>query len=183
MGSEMCIRDSPTIPNGSGRVLVVPGIGNGGITHRDGSMVQLVGGVGSPARPSGCVLDGVSFGASGALGGGQHTASQQTSASGRPSLSQGGAGYIIGAFKTLSQGGAGYNFGLLALDSLYDVLHIVVDVLSIAGLALALRAPGGRKRMLVIASTFLPVVLCTCCLLYTSPSPRDGLLSRMPSSA
>ena len=26
---------------------------------------------------------------------------------------------------------------------------------------------------------------CTCCtcLLYTSPSPRDGLLSRMPSSA
>ena len=25
--------------------------------------------------------------------------------------------------------------------------------------------------------------LFTCCLLYTSPSPRDGLLSRMPSSA
>ena len=24
---------------------------------------------------------------------------------------------------------------------------------------------------------------CSCCLLYTSPSPRDGLLSRMPSSA
>ena len=24
---------------------------------------------------------------------------------------------------------------------------------------------------------------CLCCLLYTSPSPRDGLLSRMPSSA
>ena len=24
---------------------------------------------------------------------------------------------------------------------------------------------------------------CCCCLLYTSPSPRDGLLSRMPSSA
>ena len=24
---------------------------------------------------------------------------------------------------------------------------------------------------------------CTHCLLYTSPSPRDGLLSRMPSSA
>ena len=24
---------------------------------------------------------------------------------------------------------------------------------------------------------------CTTCLLYTSPSPRDGLLSRMPSSA
>ena len=32
-----------------------------------------------------------------------------------------------------------------------------------------------------------PVVILSnndgCCLLYTSPSPRDGLLSRMPSSA
>ena len=27
------------------------------------------------------------------------------------------------------------------------------------------------------------MALCTACLLYTSPSPRDGLLSRMPSSA
>ena len=26
-------------------------------------------------------------------------------------------------------------------------------------------------------------LLDNCCLLYTSPSPRDGLLSRMPSSA
>ena len=25
--------------------------------------------------------------------------------------------------------------------------------------------------------------ICNTCLLYTSPSPRDGLLSRMPSSA
>ena len=25
--------------------------------------------------------------------------------------------------------------------------------------------------------------MAECCLLYTSPSPRDGLLSRMPSSA
>ena len=30
-----------------------------------------------------------------------------------------------------------------------------------------------------IAPTMLPYI----CLLYTSPSPRDGLLSRMPSSA
>ena len=27
------------------------------------------------------------------------------------------------------------------------------------------------------------LVKCVTCLLYTSPSPRDGLLSRMPSSA
>ena len=30
---------------------------------------------------------------------------------------------------------------------------------------------------------YFPVVLFIICLLYTSPSPRDGLLSRMPSSA
>ena len=29
----------------------------------------------------------------------------------------------------------------------------------------------------------LDMVKCIYCLLYTSPSPRDGLLSRMPSSA
>ena len=29
----------------------------------------------------------------------------------------------------------------------------------------------------------IPTALCGACLLYTSPSPRDGLLSRMPSSA
>ena len=27
------------------------------------------------------------------------------------------------------------------------------------------------------------IISCGNCLLYTSPSPRDGLLSRMPSSA
>ena len=29
----------------------------------------------------------------------------------------------------------------------------------------------------------IPVAASNICLLYTSPSPRDGLLSRMPSSA
>ena len=35
------------------------------------------------------------------------------------------------------------------------------------------------------AGTVMPfvIVLKDTCLLYTSPSPRDGLLSRMPSSA
>ena len=35
--------------------------------------------------------------------------------------------------------------------------------------------PGGVKTC--------PVVLIIACLLYTSPSPRDGATSRMPSSA
>ena len=49
----------------------------------------------------------------------------------------------------------------------------------------------GFARNIAQAQTFsiiarLPQVLIThgvVCLLYTSPSPRDGLLSRMPSSA
>ena len=46
----------------------------------------------------------------------------------------------------------------------------------------------GNKYTLVIKETLLKEagpysVKATNCLLYTSPSPRDGLLSRMPSSA
>ena len=35
----------------------------------------------------------------------------------------------------------------------------------------------------VAAGDFVPGAVHWTCLLYTSPSPRDGLLSRMPSSA
>ena len=42
-----------------------------------------------------------------------------------------------------------------------------------------------RGTMCRIAGTFalFQAVMPMTCLLYTSPSPRDGLLSRMPSSA
>ena len=45
------------------------------------------------------------------------------------------------------------------------------------------------KETIVLANKTLgikqkeSVAIPRCCLLYTSPSPRDGLLSRMPSSA
>ena len=46
-------------------------------------------------------------------------------------------------------------------------------------------AMGGERphygKDYIIPSTFDPRLIS--CLLYTSPSPRDGLLSRMPSSA
>ena len=40
-------------------------------------------------------------------------------------------------------------------------------------------------RVAVVTETYPPEVngVAATCLLYTSPSPRDGLLSRMPSSA
>ena len=43
-----------------------------------------------------------------------------------------------------------------------------------------------RKQIITdvdVLRTAGPFALCRICLLYTSPSPRDGLLSRMPSSA
>ena len=41
----------------------------------------------------------------------------------------------------------------------------------------------GRLSLNPFAHFDLLGTLCMVCLLYTSPSPRDGLLSRMPSSA
>ena len=40
-----------------------------------------------------------------------------------------------------------------------------------------------REQVLAVERNVQKFDLCYFCLLYTSPSPRDGLLSRMPSSA
>ena len=40
-----------------------------------------------------------------------------------------------------------------------------------------------RFLQAITAAAFAYAVMSFFCLLYTSPSPRDGLLSRMPSSA
>ena len=41
-----------------------------------------------------------------------------------------------------------------------------------------------QRHMALVLTTGAPLVVShRSCLLYTSPSPRDGLLSRMPSSA
>ena len=50
--------------------------------------------------------------------------------------------------------------------------------------AQALIAQGIKKGdRVAIVMPNIPQFVTHCCLLYTSPSPRDGLLSRMPSSA
>ena len=43
--------------------------------------------------------------------------------------------------------------------------------------------PHGLSRLYHHCTATTPVYIFPGCLLYTSPSPRDGLLSRMPSSA
>ena len=47
----------------------------------------------------------------------------------------------------------------------------------------AITLPDGRTINLARATNMINCAKTTTCLLYTSPSPRDGLLSRMPSSA
>ena len=41
----------------------------------------------------------------------------------------------------------------------------------------------GHTQALIALTWVIKMKSLSCCLLYTSPSPRDGLLSRMPSSA
>ena len=44
-------------------------------------------------------------------------------------------------------------------------------------------SPGSRDHTVTFNNEFLEDRECNDCLLYTSPSPRDATLSRMPSSA
>ena len=82
--------------------------------------------------------------------------------------------------------------GLLLLqgnptDLLGNTLE-VDDVIDVRGIVLESESgdsmEGVKIELLEIESkTILQTAITNSCLLYTSPSPRDGLLSRMPSSA
>ena len=62
------------------------------------------------------------------------------------------------------------------LSGIYKVVDLGLQAASAAGVAVAaLEPPAHRDRARPAHRDG--------CLLYTSPSPRDGLLSRMPSSA
>ena len=67
------------------------------------------------------------------------------------------------------------DFKILAIDDEKDILLLLKYNLESEGYIVKTASSG--KEGLDIASIYNP------CLLYTSPSPRDGLLSRMPSSA
>ena len=47
----------------------------------------------------------------------------------------------------------------------------------------AVTATNANASMIYVPAKFAANAIIEACLLYTSPSPRDGLLSRMPSSA
>ena len=63
----------------------------------------------------------------------------------------------------------------LAQDHLARFVVEVIDGLDLCGLTRQYAGRGSKAHH--------PATLLAICLLYTSPSPRDGLLSRMPSSA
>ena len=68
------------------------------------------------------------------------------------------------------------------------IIALIVVALSILGMLVrVILGPSLADRVVAldaIGIQFMAIVaLFSICLLYTSPSPRDGLLSRMPSSA
>ena len=74
----------------------------------------------------------------------------------------------VTAVKIIAVGTEGIDAGILA----YPFTFLISDVIS---------EIYGRKITSKII--WMGFVVSLICLLYTSPSPRDGLLSRMPSSA
>ena len=67
-----------------------------------------------------------------------------------------------------------------------EVVATSPDLIWVGGTPMTLRLKAATNTIPVVALTGDPVrfgIVSDFCLLYTSPSPRDGLLSRMPSSA
>ena len=65
------------------------------------------------------------------------------------------------------------------------VLFLFIVVLSVGLVEALVISPEDYKQSDAVRIMYVhvPAAWTSLCLLYTSPSPRDGLLSRMPSSA
>ena len=72
---------------------------------------------------------------------------------------------------------------LWALEHLTDLPLAIRALLAVGLVLLALPAAGARLVTTIGRSPNLGDQSPASCLLYTSPSPRDGATSRMPSSA
>ena len=60
---------------------------------------------------------------------------------------------------------------------------LVLGLLMAALVMIRILVPGVVGDTAYVLAAWAAPVVAWLCLLYTSPSPRDGLLSRMPSSA
>ena len=67
--------------------------------------------------------------------------------------------------------------------TLIELMIVVAIVAVLAAVAYGSYLAQVRKARRSDAIALLSAIQQAHCLLYTSPSPRDGLLSRMPSSA
>ena len=67
----------------------------------------------------------------------------------------------------------------MARQAGYDLDQLCGEIPAVGAPKAAIAAPAPVTRDTVSS----PEDISVACLLYTSPSPRDGLLSRMPSSA
>ena len=94
------------------------------------------------------------------------------------------ASFINGTALTLAGGAM---TGAITTNSTFDGVDIAVrdailtSTTTTAGAALP--KAGGTMTGNIVMGDDTSIGISDSCLLYTSPSPRDGLLSRMPSSA
>ena len=74
---------------------------------------------------------------------------------------------------------------VMALAFIGTFIKVGPDVVALFKGLMTPKVPEGSLMIVIalIGTTIVPYNLFLHCLLYTSPSPRDGLLSRMPSSA
>ena len=77
---------------------------------------------------------------------------------------------------------AAYRLGWITLIIL-AVLTVAEYFVSVYTGSLILLMIMAVIKAAIIVNNFMHITRLWRCLLYTSPSPRDGLLSRMPSSA
>ena len=82
----------------------------------------------------------------------------------------------------ISEGGSSVDIPAENLRRQFEV-NVFGPILLTQPIAKRMVAKGGGKIVFMSSVAGLTVDPFTGCLLYTSPSPRDGLLSRMPSSA
>ena len=77
-----------------------------------------------------------------------------------------------------------FEYALILGQEVYKILFLLVPILvSVAMIVWLDRRVWGLVQKRKGPNVVGPFGLLQTCLLYTSPSPRDGLLSRMPSSA